>query len=168
MKDTKTRPLLVVVMGVTGAGKTLVGQQLAAALSVDYADGDAFHPRANIQKMAAGTPLSDDDRKPWLEAIAAWLSERNATGAVASCSALRRVYRDVLRQSAPSLVFLHLYGDAALISERVAARRDHFMPTSLVGSQFAALEPLAADERGVLFDARLDPAQIVEEFLRCV
>ena len=145
-------PPLVVVMGVSGSGKTTIGAALAQRLRVPFADADDFHPQANIAKMSAGVPLDDDDRRPWLATIAAWLAEHAATGGVASCSALRRTYRDVLAGSASHVVFLHLHGDPDVIAARVAGRPGHFMPAALVESQFATLEPLESDERGAVLD----------------
>lgn len=139
---------LVVVMGVSGAGKSTVGEALAARLGLPYADGDAFHPEANVAKMSAGVPLDDADRQPWLESIGRWLADRPA-GAVVSCSALRRTYRDTLRAHGGDVAFVHLAGSADVVGRRVAARADHFMPASLVASQLATLEPLADDEPGV-------------------
>jgi gluconokinase len=139
----------VVVMGVTGCGKSTVGQALARRLGVPFADADEFHSAANVAKMSAGVPLDDDDRWPWLRAIGTWLAARDG---VVSCSALRRAYRDVLREQAPGAFFVHLHGDRETVRRRVAGRAAHFMPASLVDSQFAALEPLAADERGVTLD----------------
>ncbi|WP_030198230.1 gluconokinase [Streptomyces sp. NRRL S-87] len=141
---------VVVVMGVSGTGKTTVGRLLAAALHVRYADGDDFHPPRNVAKMAAGTPLDDADRRPWLDAVGAWARERGDRGGVVSASALKRAYRDRLRAAAPDAVFVHLAGDRDLIGRRMAARTGHFMPVELLDSQFAALEPLGSDERGVV------------------
>src|SRR5882757_556306 len=137
------RPPVVVVMGVSGSGKSTVGGLLAERLSVPYAEADDFHPAANIAKMSAGHPLDDADRAPWLAAIAAWITERGDGGGVVSCSALRRRYRDRLREAAPGLFFLHLDGPPELIAARLAARTRHFMPSGLLDSQFEALERLA-------------------------
>ncbi|HEV7147954.1 MAG TPA: gluconokinase [Pedococcus sp.] len=145
-------PPLVVVMGVSGSGKTTVGAALAQRLEVPFADADDFHPPENIAKMSAGIPLDDADRRPWLEAIAGWLAKHTATGGVASCSALKREYRDILTTAAPSTFFLHLHGDRDVLAARVAARPAHFMPAALIDSQFATLEPLQADERGDVLD----------------
>ncbi|MPZ82187.1 MAG: AAA family ATPase [Actinophytocola sp.] len=139
-------------MGVTGSGKSTVGEALARRLNVPYADADDFHSAANVAKMAAGTPLDDADRLPWLLAIGAWLAEHAGTGAVVTCSALRRAYRDTLREKAPDVEFVHLHGDEETVRRRVAGRAGHFMPEALVDSQFAALEPLDADERGAVLD----------------
>lgn len=144
--------MLVVVMGVSGSGKSTVGEALARRLHVPYADADEFHSAANIAKMSAGIPLDDADRLPWLRAIGAWLAEHTDTGAVVTCSALRRAYRDTLREQAPDVEFVHLDGDRETVRRRVAGRDGHFMPESLVDSQFATLEPLGADERGVVLD----------------
>src|SRR5680860_1864429 len=122
---------LVVVMGVSGVGKTTAGEALAKRLRVEYADADTFHPQSNIDKMSSRTPLTDEDRWPWLESIGAWLHEQRETGAVVSCSALARRYRDVLVDAEPRVQFLHLHGDPKVIKERVAARPHHFMPASL-------------------------------------
>jgi gluconokinase len=144
--------MLVVVMGVTGSGKSTVGAALAARLAVPFADADEFHSPANVAKMSAGTPLDDADRWPWLRAVGEWLAAHADQGAVVSCSALRRAYRDALRAEAPDVFFVHLHGDEETVRRRVAGRAGHFMPESLVASQFAALEPLGADERGVVLD----------------
>src|SRR5690242_11699889 len=123
------RPHRIVVMGVAGSGKTTVGSALAARLGLPFADADEFHPPANVAKMRAGRPLDDTDRRPWLQALGTWLADHPA-GGVVSCSALRVGYRDLLRGHAPDLTFLHLAGDADVVTARVAARTDHFMPAS--------------------------------------
>ncbi len=139
---------LIVVMGVSGSGKTTVGRAIAQRLAVPYAEADAFHSPQNVAKMRAGTPLDDEDRRPWLDAIAAWLAEHAGRGGVVTCSALRRRYRDRLAAVSPEVFFLHLGGSAELIAGRLAERKGHFMPTSLLQSQIDALEPLEADEAG--------------------
>jgi gluconokinase len=151
-EPTKNRHPLVVVMGVSGSGKTTVGAALAQRLGVPFADADDFHPPENVAKMSAGVPLDDDDRRPWLETIAAWLAAHEEGGGVASCSALRRAYRDILTSAAPGVVFVHLHGSRDVVAARVAGRPGHFMPAALVESQFATLEPLQPDERGVVID----------------
>lgn len=153
-------PHVVVVMGVAGTGKTTIGPLLAARLGVPYAEGDDFHPQANIAKMSAGVPLDDDDRWPWLDAIGTWAHERAGLGGVVSCSALKRSYRDRLRAEAPGVVFVHLSGDRPLIEDRMAHRQGHFMPTALLDSQFATLQPLQADEAGVAVDVAGSPEEI--------
>lgn len=155
-------PPVVVVMGVSGSGKSTVGGLLAQRLGVPYAEADDFHPPANIAKMSAGHPLDDTDREPWLDAIAAWVTERDGLGGVVSCSALRRRYRDTLRAAAPQLFFLHLDGPPELIAARLAARMQHFMPPGLLRSQLEALEPLDADEAGAVVTIDGGPQQIVE------
>lgn len=155
-------PHVLVVMGVAGTGKTTIGPLLAARLGVPYAEGDDFHPQANIAKMSAGTPLTDEDRGPWLDAIGQWAHDRAGLGGVVSCSSLKRGYRDRLRAAAPGIVFVHLAGDRALIENRMAQRKGHFMPTALLDSQFATLQPLAADEAGVEVNVAGDPAEITE------
>ncbi|GAA1363129.1 gluconokinase [Streptomyces beijiangensis] len=155
-------PRVVVLMGVAGTGKTTIGPLLAAGLGVPYAEGDDFHPPANIAKMSAGTPLDDDDRWPWLDAIGQWAHGREGLGGVVSSSALKRVYRDRLRAEAPGVLFLHLTGDRALIEQRMSERKGHFMPTALLDSQFATLQPLGADEAGVAVDIAGTPHDITE------
>ncbi|WP_280240115.1 gluconokinase [Nocardia abscessus] len=150
-------------MGVSGSGKTTVGTRLAEALGVDYAEGDEFHPPANVAKMAAGTPLDDADREPWLDALAGWLAERSGQGAVVTCSALKRIYRDRLRASAPEAFFLHLDLPRGELERRLAERRGHFMPPSLLDSQLATLEPLEPDEDGSTVDGTLSPDDLVRE-----
>ncbi|MEV1011015.1 gluconokinase [Streptomyces sp. NPDC049881] len=151
-------------MGVSGSGKSTVGELLADRLGVPYADADDFHSPANIAKMSAGTPLTDEDRWPWLDAIGAWAAGRAADGgAVVTCSALKRAYRDRLRAAAPGLFFVHLDGSRELIAGRMAAREGHFMPGALLDSQLAALEPLQEDERGARVDIGADAARIADE-----
>ncbi len=156
---------LVVVMGISGVGKSAVGHELADRFGLEYADGDDFHSEANIHKMASGHPLTDEDRWPWLRSIGAWLAEHDAAGGVISCSALKRVYRDVLVTAAPRTSFLHLYGDHDLIRSRIEHRKDHFMPASLLSSQEATLEPLQADENGYAFDITPHVSEIVDEYV---
>lgn len=155
---------VVVVMGVSGSGKTTVGTALAEALGVAYAEADSFHPEANIEKMTAGTPLTDEDRWPWLDAIAAWIREHQDTGGVVTSSALKRRYRDVLR-SGGDVWFVHLDGPREVIAGRMAGRSGHFMPPSLLDSQIADLEPLDDDERGVVVDLTESPGDIVRDAL---
>jgi carbohydrate kinase (thermoresistant glucokinase family) len=138
---------------------------LAHRLGVPFADADTLHPQANIDKMAAGTPLTDNDRYPWLDAVGQWLT-RHSDGGVMSCSALKRRYRDRLRSHCPTVEFLHLTGSPELIGRRQADRPGHFMPSSLVQSQFDALEPLDADEHGTTADVGQSAAEIVETFVR--
>jgi gluconokinase len=159
------RPPLVVVMGVSGSGKSTVGAALAQRLRVPFADGDDLHPPANIAKMSAGHPLDDDDRRPWLDAIGEWLADHDAEGGVICCSALKRSYRDRLRRHAGRVEFLHLDGSREVIAARQATRPGHFMPASLVTSQFATLEALGADERGTVIDVAQPIDAIVQEYV---
>ncbi|MFD9893394.1 gluconokinase [Amycolatopsis sp. NPDC059027] len=152
---------VIAVMGVSGSGKTTVGTALAEELGVDYAEADSFHPQANIDKMTSGVPLTDEDRAPWLAAIAAWIRDHQKTGGVVTSSALKRRYRDVLRTGG-EVWFLHLDGDRATLAERMKTRSGHFMPVSLLDSQLADLEPLEPDEPGRVFDIHESPAEIVE------
>jgi gluconokinase len=155
-------------MGVSGSGKSTVGGLLAERLGVVYAEADDFHPAANIAKMSAGHPLDDADRAPWLDVIAAWIAGRGARGGVVSCSALRRRYRDRLREAAPGLFFLHLDGSPALIAARLSARELHFMPQGLLASQFEALEPLEPGEAGAVVPIDGTAQQIAERALAAV
>jgi gluconokinase len=152
-------------MGVSGSGKSTVGAALARRLGLPFADADDFHPKANIAKMAAGKPLTDDDRYPWLEAVGQWLTDHQ-DGGVMSCSALKRRYRDRLRLHCPQIEFLHLTGSPELIARRQAARPGHFMPAGLEKSQFDTLEPLEPDEHGIALDVGQSVDSIVETFLR--
>ncbi|MCL2542594.1 MAG: gluconokinase [Nocardioidaceae bacterium] len=144
------RPI-VVVMGVSGVGKTTVASALADALGWPFQEGDDLHTPGNIAKMSAGEPLTDADRIPWLDRIGAWMDERAAAGeaGIVTCSALRRAYRDRLRSGRPQVRFLHLTADPSVVRRRVGSRQHHFMPSSLVESQLEALEPLQSDEPGV-------------------
>lgn len=151
---------LVVVMGVSGAGKSTVGTLIADELGLSFRDADEFHPPANVAKMSAGQPLTDEDRWPWLAAIGAHLAAHRGRGCVVTCSALKRAYRDRLREAAPDLRFVFLHGDVALVAARQAARQGHFMPASLVASQFATLEPPGDDEAAISLDVDAPPEQL--------
>jgi len=157
----------IIVMGIAGAGKTTVATRLAERLGCELADADEFHPKANIAKMSAGIPLVDEDRWPWLEAIAAWIRTRAEADhtAVVTCSALKRAYRDVLRGASPGVVFVHLSGAPELIAERIRGRRGHFMPPALLASQLATLEPLAPDEPGLIVDVARKPDELAEQVI---
>ncbi len=155
----------IVVMGVSGSGKSTVGAALAQRLRVPFADADDFHPPANIAKMTAGEPLNDDDRYPWLEANGMWLAEHCEGGGAMSCSALKRTYRDQLRRHCPNVEFLHLSGTPEVIGRRQASRPGHFMPASLLQSQFATLEPLETDERGIVIDVDQNIDSIVDNYV---
>jgi gluconokinase len=147
-------------MGVSGSGKTTVGTALADALGVEYAEADKFHSPENIAKMSAGTPLTDEDRWPWLRSIAEWIREHEETGGVVTSSALKREYRDLLRTGGDTW-FLHLNGSHELIAGRLASREGHFMPASLLDSQLATLEPLGSDEPGLVVDAAAPADELV-------
>jgi gluconokinase len=159
------REPLLVVMGVSGCGKTTVGLALADRLGVPFADADDFHPPENVAKMSEGVPLDDDDRAGWLEIVGEWLADHAEGGGVIACSALKRAYRDQLAGHAPDVAFVHLSGSREVIAERQAARPGHFMPASLLDSQFADLEPLQPDERGVVIDVDQTVPAIVEEYV---
>lgn len=153
-----TFPHPIVVMGVSGTGKTTVGRALADELGLPFVEGDDLHPAANHAKMSAGIPLTDDDRAPWLDAVAAALHEP----VVVACSALKRRYRDRLREDAPDLRIVHLHGEPTLLAARMEGREGHFMPTSLLRSQLDTLEAPAADEDAIGADVALRPDEIVE------
>lgn len=159
-----------VFMGVSGSGKTTVAERVAKQLGLPFAEADDFHPRSNIAKMETGTPLADEDRWPWLHALAGWIAEHEAAGesTVMACSALRHSYRDVLRQAAPEVHFLHMHGSSAVILERLAARQDHFMPPALLESQMQTLERLEPDEPGLELDVREDVEPLVGQALEYV
>ncbi|HHL2559706.1 TPA: gluconokinase [Yersinia enterocolitica] len=158
----------IIVMGVSGSGKTTVGEAVARRIHAKFIDGDDLHPRANIQKMGSGHPLNDEDRMPWLERLsdAAYsLHHKNETGIIV-CSALKRRYRDRLREGNPEMVFLYLKGSFDVIMERLKARSGHFMPTDLLKSQFEALEEPGSEEPDVIcVDIDADIDEVVQ---RCV
>lgn len=151
-----------VIMGVAGCGKSTIGAALSAATGLNYRDGDDLHPVENVRKMSAGIPLNDDDRAPWLALVGQELA-RAEDGYIVGCSALKRKYRDQIRAAADEqIAFLHLSGTRAVITERMAERTGHFMPTSLIDSQFAALEPLEADEQGTVVNINQQVEAIVD------
>jgi len=151
-------------MGVSGSGKSSVGAALAQRLRVPYADGDDFHPEANVAKMSLGQSLDDHDRYPWLEAVGAWLG-KHPDGGVIACSALRRKYRDQLRHHSDGLRFLQLEGGRDVIERRQASRPGHFMPASLLTAQFATLEPLEPDEAGLVISVDQSVDTIVQDYV---
>lgn len=158
----------IVVMGVSGAGKTTVGQLVAERLGVPFVDGDTLHPPANVAKMASGIPLTDDDRAPWLRTIGETLAGSGPDGVVVACSALKRTYRDLIRSEAPDAVFAELDGDRDLLAARMAARPGHFMPVSLLDSQLATLQPLQPDETGMRLDVAFPPVSLAAEIADAV
>lgn len=153
----------VVVMGVSGAGKTTVAKRISEVTGFAFAEADDFHPESNIARMRSGIPLDDAARWPWLRDLARWMTVRHHEGisTVLACSALKRSYRDLLRQGPPSVDFVHLDGPTDVIRERLSLRTAHYMPVSLLDSQTATLEPLWPDESGLVLDLRLAPDQIV-------
>ena len=156
---------IYVVMGVTGSGKSLIGAKLARALEIDFLEGDDFHSAANIEKMSSGIPLTDGDRAEWLSTIARHLHDASA-GVVISCSALKRAYRDILRDQTTSVQFIFLHGSHQLIAERIASRGGaHFMSPSLLLSQFETLESPSLDERVWMCDINDSPDSIVAELV---
>ena len=154
----------MIVMGVQGTGKTTIGSALGEQLGVTFIDSDDLHPPANKVKMAAGTPLEDEDRVPWLKIVGATIAANAAEGrtTVVACSALKRWYRELLRSSVPELQFIHLAGQRDLVASRLATRQHEFMPTTLLDSQFEVLEPLAPWEAGVVVPVAGTPAEIVD------
>ena len=160
-------PLSLVVMGVSGVGKSSVARALVARTGWTFQEGDDLHPEANRVKMAAGHPLDDDDRWPWLRRIADWIGGQEAAGkgAVVTCSALKRAYRELLRDGHPSVRFVHLLADENVLTDRVTHRQGHFMPASLLRSQLDTLEPLGPDEPGVGVGTQGDPDAIADRAL---
>jgi carbohydrate kinase (thermoresistant glucokinase family) len=172
MQEPPVKPLqgpVVVVMGVSGCGKSTVGEALAAALALPFIEGDRLHPPRNVALMAAGTPLTDADRAGWLQALAAELaSAGQGTGCVLSCSALKRRYRDVLRSGAPALQLVHLAGSPELLHQRMRSRQGHYMPASLLQSQLQALEPPGPDEAAIVLDIQAEPSVLVGRALKAL
>jgi gluconokinase len=166
---SQEHPQHVVVMGVSGVGKTTIATKLASRVGYEFAEADDFHPQGNIDKMSAGVPLNDEDRAPWLRALADWMRQRYDEGqsTVMACSALRRRYRDILREGAPDAFFVHLVGDQALLLGRMDHRK-HFMPSALLQSQFDTLEPLEDDENGIVLDVADPPESLVERAVEAV
>ena len=154
-------------MGVSGVGKSTVAKGLSTVLGWTFAEGDAFHPEANVATMAAGTALTDEDRWPWLRSIGDWMSTEIEAGrsGVVTCSALRRSYRDLLREGRPEVVFCHLTADPELIGDRMSRRTDHYMPASLLPSQLARLEPLEPDEPGAEVSVDGEASQVISRAL---
>ncbi|WP_413318832.1 gluconokinase [Agrococcus sp. 1P02AA] len=166
MSETRYPPMII--MGVQGSGKSTIGAALAQRLNIDFIDGDDLHPPANKEKMAGGTPLTDEDRVPWLKSIGDTIAEGTARGRVTivACSALKRWYRELLRSSDQSLVFVHLVGGEGLLADRLAHRDHEYMPTTLLASQIDTLEPLADWEHGIAISVDQTPAAIVDEVTR--
>jgi gluconokinase len=155
---------ILVVMGVSGSGKTTIGAMLAGRLGWTYAEADDFHPPANVEKMHNGIPLDDEDRKPWLEAIAEWMKDQDGPAVVTS-SALKRKYRDILRGGRPDLRLVYLDGSRELIGARMAARHGHFFPKQLLDTQFADLEPPDPEENPLIVSIDAPPERVVQEII---
>ncbi|HEU4381615.1 MAG TPA: gluconokinase [Hyphomicrobiaceae bacterium] len=162
------RPMVLVLMGVSGCGKSTTGTRLSKLLGWPFRDADSFHPQSNIDKMSKGLPLTDEDRQPWLAAIAAWIDERlssNQSGIV-SCSALKRSYRRVIVSDRPDVRLVYLKGDMALIGDRISRRKNHFMPPALLKSQFDALEEPQADEHALSVPIVMPPRRVVDSIVQ--
>ena len=166
------RCIHVLVMGVAGSGKSTVAAALSDRLGLDMIEGDALHPAANVEKMRNGIPLTDDDRRPWLESVASLLADRHSQGrgTVLACSALRHSYRDTLRAAVPAgeTYVIDLDVDASTLRARMAHRTGHFMPASLLDSQLATLEPLADDEAGMTVDGSAPPDVVIGTASRAI
>ncbi|WP_082221150.1 gluconokinase [Luteipulveratus halotolerans] len=162
-----TQPQFIIVMGVSGSGKTTVAKGIAERMGWIFAEGDDFHPKANVDKMKAGHPLTDEDRWPWLRSIGAWIDEHEEgrESAVITCSALKKTYRDLLREGRQGVRFCHVDVDRAVLQERLAQRKGHYMPASLLDSQLADLEPLQKAEPGVVVHAEGSPDEVLADTL---
>jgi gluconokinase len=167
MAQERAPAAILIVMGVSGCGKTTIGNLLAQRIGWTFKDADWFHPASNVDKMAKGVPLTDDDRWPWLEAIAAWIGQacRSGERGVIACSALKRRYRDILIGSRDAVRLIYLKGDETLIARRIATRHEHFMPPDLLHSQFVALEEPGPDENPVVVSIEPTPDEIVSRIL---
>jgi carbohydrate kinase (thermoresistant glucokinase family) len=164
---TRGSPAVLIVMGVSGSGKSTIGTLLAMRLQWEFEDGDWFHPAANVDKMHRGIPLTDEDRRPWLAAIAEWIDQTRRSGGhgVIACSALKRRYRDVLVGDRKDVGLVYLKGDEALIARRFATRHEHFMPVSLLHSQFEALEEPGPDENPITVSVEPAPREVVSQIV---
>jgi carbohydrate kinase (thermoresistant glucokinase family) len=167
MSEQRHSPAVIVVMGVSGSGKTTVANELARQLHWEFEDADWFHPPANVEKMHSGVPLTDEDRRPWLNAIARWIDEVRGAGwhGIVTCSALKRRYRDILIGDRADVRLVYLKGDAPLIARRIATRHEHFMPACLLKSQFEALEEPGDDEHPITVSIEPSPREIVARII---
>jgi carbohydrate kinase (thermoresistant glucokinase family) len=170
MSSRAEPPAVLVIMGVSGSGKSTIAALLARELGWPCRDADEFHPPANVAKMRSGTPLTDEDRWPWLDAIAAWIDDRRAAGepGIVTCSALKRSYRDVLIGAREDVRLVYLKGDEELISQRLSKRHGHFMPAALLHSQFETLEEPKADERPITVSIAPRPEKIAAEIIKAL
>lgn len=161
------RATTIVVMGVSGTGKTTIAHEIVSRLGWDFAEGDDFHPAANVAKMASGQPLDDTDRWPWLAALGGWISTQHHAGrsSVVTCSALKRSYRDVLRDGHRGVWFAHVSAPGTVLAERLEHRQGHYMPSSLLQSQLANLQPLQPDEAGITVAGDQSPHDVVNDIL---
>jgi gluconokinase len=166
-KGAAADPVVLVLMGVSSCGKSTIATLLSGRLGWPFEEGDALHPQANVDKMAAGHPLTDEDRRPWLETVAEWIEEQLDVGenGIVTCSALKRSYRDLLNRRASGIVFVYLAGDEQTIAARLAGRHGHFMPASLLPSQFADLEEPGSDEPAIRVDIRPAPDVIAQQIV---
>jgi gluconokinase len=165
--ELRKSPCALIVMGVSGSGKSTIAEKLAARLGWTYEDGDKYHPKSNVEKMSAGHPLTDEDRRPWLQAIADEIDRvcRAGEHAIIACSALKRAYRDILLHGRDDVRFVYLDGTQELIASRLAKRKDHFMPPGLLASQFKTLEPPGADEDPIVVPIDASVEEIVDDIV---
>lgn len=167
-KSNADRYAVLIIMGVSGSGKSTIAELLSHELGWDFRDGDEFHPKSNVEKMHSGTPLTDQDRWPWLEAIAAWIDQKRSAGehAIVTCSALKKSYREILIGPRKDVGLIYLKGDEHLIAERLAKRKDHFMPKGLLRSQFQTLQEPGPDEHPIKVSIAPAPREIAADILR--
>ncbi|WP_105035721.1 gluconokinase [Cryobacterium aureum] len=168
MTDPRSAPPLIVVIGASGSGKSTIGAAIADRLAIPFIDADSLHPSRNIKKMQSGNPLTDDDRWSWLARVGVALAGAQATGMVVACSALKRSYRDAILAEAPLVLIVHLNGSKETLVSRLAGRSGHFMPSALLDSQLAALEPLGAGEPGVVVNIEASVENVIAEVLNWI